>query len=118
MAIVITRDTLTPTLERFDAEVQESIRAVLEYWGARAVTEMRMNASWTDRTSNARNGLASSVYVGDTDATLVLFHTMNYGIWLEVRWSGRYAIIGPTLNDVGPKALEMVRDAILQISAR
>jgi hypothetical protein len=118
MAIVIRRDTLTPTLETFDEDVRQAIRSVLEYWAARAVTQMRQNASWTDRTSNARNGLASRVLVGSDDASLVLFHTMNYGIWLEVRWSGRYAIIGPTMNDIGPKALEMARDAILQISAR
>lgn len=118
MAVVITRDTLTPTLESYNDEVMDAIRAVLEYWGARAVTEMRSNASWTDRTSNARNGLASQVYLGGESASLVLFHTMNYGIWLEVRWSGRYAIIGPTLNEVGPKVLEMARDAIGLIGPR
>ncbi len=117
MAVVITRDTLTPNLEQFDARVQEAIRMVMEYWAARAVTEMRQNATWTDRTSNARNGLASRVFVDQDEAALVLFHTMPYGIWLEVRWSGRYAIIGPTLNDVAPRLLNMVGQAILQITA-
>jgi hypothetical protein len=118
MAVIIIRDTLTPTLDRFDAGVKEAIRQTLEYWAARAVSQMRQNARWTDRTSNARNGLASQVYVGDDEAALVLFHTMPYGIWLEVRWSGRYAIIGPTLNDIAPKVLQMVGQAILQTSVR
>lgn len=117
MGIVIKRDTLSPGLDRFNPEVEEAIRMVLEYWAARAVTQMRQNAQWTDRTSNARNGLASRVYVDDDSAALVLFHTMPYGIWLEIRWSGRYAIIGPTLNDLAPKILRMVGEAILRTTS-
>lgn len=118
MGLVITRDTLTPGLAAFDAQAKEAIRMTLEYWAARAVSQMRANANWTDRTSNARNGLATRVFMGEDEGTLVLFHTMPYGIWLEVRWSGRYAIIGPTLNDVAPKILDMVGQAILQMTAR
>jgi hypothetical protein len=118
VALVIRSDTLTPALERFDASVHEAIRRTLEYWAARAVSQMRQNARWTDQTSNARNGLATRVFVGQDEAALVLFHTMPYGIWLEVRWSGRYAIIGPTLNDIAPKVLQMVGQAILQTSVR
>jgi hypothetical protein len=118
MAIVITRDTLTPSLDRFNDDVQDAIRMVLEYWATRAVTQMRQNARWVDRTSNARNGLAARTFITENEGTLVLFHTMPYGIWLEVRFSGQYAIIGPTLNDIAPKILQMVGQAILQMTAR
>lgn len=116
MAIVITSDTLTPALDEFDARAQEAIRQVMEYWAARSVSQMRTNARWTDRTSNARNGLSSQVYVEPDKATLVLFHAMPYGIWLEVRWSGRYAIIGPTLNAVAPDILRMVGNTIMRLA--
>lgn len=117
MGIVIRRDTLTRGIENFNPQAERAIRMVLEYWAARAVTQMRQNAEWTDRTANARNGLASQTYVEENSAALVLFHTMPYGIWLEIRWSGRYAIIGPTLNEIAPKVLRMVGEAILRNTA-
>lgn len=117
MGIVIKRNTLSPGLQGFNPEAEQAIRMVLEYWAARAVTQMRQNAEWTDRTSNARNGLASRTFIEGDSAVLVLFHTMPYGIWLEIRWSGRYAIIGPTLDDIAPKVLRMVGEAILQTTS-
>lgn len=113
MGIVIKSNTLSPGLDSFDDQAMRAIKMVMEFWAARAVTQMRQNARWTDRTANARNGLASKTYVDSESASLVLYHTMPYGIWLEVRWSGQYAIIGPTLNDLAPKVLRMVGQAIL-----
>jgi hypothetical protein len=34
-----------------------------------------------------------------------LFHTVEYGIWLEIRWDGRFAIIQPTLEHFGPEVM-------------
>jgi len=33
---------------------------------------------------------------------MVLYHTVEYGIWLEIRWNGQYAIIIPTIEHMGP----------------
>lgn len=99
-------------LEQFDDHVLESVETVLEFYRDRAVTQMRQNASWTDRTGNARNGLAGDVTSDSSGGVLVLYHTVPYGIWLEIRWSGRYAIVGPTMNEIGPKIMSMIAQLV------
>jgi hypothetical protein len=58
-------------------------------------------APWEDRTGDARDGLTAQAKFSFTKYTIVLFHTVDYGIWLEVRWNGRYAIIMPTIETKG-----------------
>jgi hypothetical protein len=55
------------------------------------------HARWTDRTGNARQGLTGQAFIDGTAIILVLFHTMDYGIWLEIALAGNYAIIMETL---------------------
>lgn len=109
-----TSDTLSPNLSDIDKRALRAIHLMLEYWAAQAVSLMRANAPWTDRTGNARAGLAAEVFPDARGADLVLYHSVHYGIWLEVRWSGRYAIIGPTMNRIAPQVLEYVGRAVMQ----
>lgn len=66
---------------------------------------MKTNAPWTDRTGNARNGLAARAYQEGDEVGIVLYHQVDYGIWLETRWSGKYAIIQPTIDEMGPRVM-------------
>lgn len=78
----------------------------------------RVNAKWTDQTGNARQGLfarhstgggrnAKGQFTGGGKSThnITLYHTMPYGIWLEVRWAGKYAIIVPTIQVEGARIM-------------
>lgn len=90
---------------RIDAMVGTTI----EYWASRAEGHMRANAPWQDQTGNARAGLnARTEHLPLLRHSIILSHTMPYGIWLEVRWSGRYAIIDPTMQFIGPKVMVMI----------
>jgi hypothetical protein len=40
-----------------------------------------------------------------TAVTIILFHKATYGIWLEVKNSGRYAIILKTLQEFYPQIM-------------
>jgi len=42
----------------------------------------------------------------------VVYHTMPYGLWLEVRWSGRYAIIGPTMLHIAPQLALVTAESV------
>jgi len=99
----------TPLLkgvEVFDAKLERGIVGVFERQKQIAVGWMRSNAPWTDRTGNARSGLSTvGRYNSGESYTLVLFGRMPYNIWLEVRHSGRYAVIIPALVDQGPKLM-------------
>jgi hypothetical protein len=81
----------------FEAGVHEIVRGM-----AREVQEYaQANAPWEDQTGDARDGLTAQANFEFTKYTIVLFHTVDYGIWLEIRWNGRYAIILPTLEHKG-----------------
>lgn len=116
MGIRIAAQELTHSLNSLDDNIMNSVQTVFDYWATRAVSDMRTNANWVDRTGNARNGLSSEVSGSGTQVSLILFHSVVYGIWLEVRWSGRYAIIGPTLQSVGPRLMSMIQQVVLSNS--
>ena len=66
---------------------------------------MKVNASWIDRTGNARIGLAARPFIEGDSIGIVLYHQVPYGIYLEVRFAGRYAIIQPTIDVMGPRVM-------------
>lgn len=90
--------------------LDKAVAATMKYHEAGAENELKTTAPWQDQTSNARNGLAAR-YVGSDGSkhTMVLFHQVPYGIWLEVRFDGRYAVILPTVQSVGPKVLKTIQ---------
>lgn len=110
--LVITHDSLRPNLHLADEKAKAAIDIALDYWCTRLITYMRTHARWTDRTSAARNGLAAIRRGEGEGGSIVLYHSVPYGIWLEVRWSGRYAIIGPTMHDHAPQIALFVGQAV------
>lgn len=77
---------------------------VIENW-------MKENATWTDRTGNARQTLSASVWenVAHTMIAIILSHGVHYGLFLEVKNSGKYAIVNPAIDYWGPKIWNDVR---------
>lgn len=63
---------------------------------------MRNEAPWKDQTGNARNGLMARAFREGDEVGIDLFHSVPYGIFLEVRFNGAYAIIQPTIDHMGP----------------
>ena len=66
-----------------------------------AETYAKNNAPWTDRTGNARAGLHADVSTEGNTFQLLMAHTVFYGVFLEHRFSGKYAILMPTINHIG-----------------
>lgn len=73
----------------------------------------RENASWEDRTGDARSGLTAEGRQRLTTYSIILYHTVDYGIWLEVRWDGKYAIILPTIEHMGHELMDRLQIALL-----
>lgn len=111
----IQRDTLTPSLRVFDDKMREAIVTLLDYWGIKGTSEMRTGARWTDRTTNARNSLDYRVNQAGDDFSVTFYGGMHYNIWLEIRWSGKYAIIGPVMISIAPRLREMLSDILDQL---
>jgi hypothetical protein len=90
-----------------ERKLDEALQGVLGYWATRIEGVMKTNASWTDRTSNARNGLrAQAVKDDDGEYSIVCTHSVEYGIYLETSNDARYAIIMPTITSQGPKVMQ------------
>lgn len=106
-------DTLSPKLKTLLPRIDAAVSLAFQAIEPRAESMMRSQARWTDRTGNARNGLTATHEPEPlVRHTLVMYHRMPYGIWLEVRWSGRYAVIGPTMFEVAPQLTSMVTAAV------
>lgn len=71
------------------------------------------NAIWEDRTGDARNGLDAGVENVNGSVLLTLFHTVEYGLWLETIQNGHFAVILPTLEQTAPVVFDA---AVRQIS--
>lgn len=80
--------------ENAEETFQQAADGVLSY--------AKANAPWVDRTGDAREGLSVEVYSEGGDVILELFHTVDYGLWLEVIQNGNFAIIMPTLEQFAP----------------
>lgn len=109
---------LINNLRTFDARMDRAITAATAYHATRAVAWARQNARWRDRTSNARNGLFARAERDTPVYRIVIGHSVPYGVFLEIRWSGRYAIIRPTVDHEGPELMKTVAAAYGRISGR
>jgi len=98
-------DTLTPRLLVFDKVVEEAVEQVIEHYAGEVQDYAQENAPWNDRTGDARSGLTAEASSQGNTNEIVLYHTVDYGIWLEIRNSGEYAIILPTIEHMGPRIM-------------
>lgn len=86
-------------LVAYGERVIEAVKAVAKYFEPVLEEYARQNAPWTDRTGNARQTLhAWSDELANDIVELWIGHGMEYGLWLEVRWGGRYAIVWPAIE--------------------
>lgn len=93
-------------IEQSSDNVLENLHRQVEELKDEMVQYMKDNAPWTDRTTDARNGLQGAViWTDSTHFTIYCGHGADiyYGIFLEVRWGGRFAIVVPTLEHYAPQ---------------
>lgn len=103
--LILKDGKLISNLRSGGKKVKAAARATAHRQAPVVENYMRNNAPWTDRTGNARNGLAARPYEEGDSIGIVLYHQVPYGIWLETRWEGRYAIINPSIEAMGPRVM-------------
>lgn len=92
---------------RLDNRLDIGVAGVMEFWAPKIEGHMRTGAPWTDRTGAARSGLsAATEHKPKVSHAIHLFYRVPYGIWLEIRFAGRYSIIVPTLVEKGPAVMK------------
>lgn len=91
-------------------DINRAVKGVMKFNTPLAEEYMKHHAPWTDRTTNARNGLgARQRSKGDRHA-IVLFHSVDYGIYLEEGTENMAArpIIVPTIDIYARKVQAML----------
>ncbi len=81
-------------------------------WAPQIEADMKRNAIWTDRTSNARQTLQAFVIRDGNDVILIAKQHMSYGKYLELNNQGVYAIVMPTLRSYYARVWNGVRGAV------
>lgn len=104
----ITRDTLRPRIKNFPQHANKTIANVFEEHRRLMQNDAKINAPWKDRTGDARRGLTATRRKEGNKHTLTLFHMVEYGIWLEVRFGGKNAIIEPTIDKFYPVVIRQI----------
>lgn len=112
MSVVWTgADEMNRKIDALPDQYTQALVRIATYWAAVMETYAKQNASWTDRTGIARQSLHTIVeQLGKDTVNLYLSHGVDYGIFLEVRWAGRYAIIWPTIEAHLPKINTMLQE--------
>lgn len=134
--VISPEEQLIPNIEEYGNKALVAVQAVATYWGQQIQDDARINASWMDRTGNARGGIFFAVdgfgmnpvtgevtpdaksemsdiaiESGDADTLIItLGHTVFYGKFLELSNGGKYAIIMSTIEKNLPDLDRMVQD--------
>jgi len=106
------KDEFLRKLRNGPALVRKASVATANRMAPEVANYAKVNAPWTDRTGNARNGLMAQPYDEGDNVGIVVYHSVSYGIWLEVRWAGKYAIIGPTIEVMGPRVMSQYHNLL------
>lgn len=99
-----------PGIEKYKDQLLNALRDLLMQYGPQFQAYAQANARWTDRTGNARQGIDYATEVDGRIVSLILFHRMSYGIWLELANDGRFAIIMDTIDFLGPDLIKAAQE--------
>ena len=106
---------LAAAVERYGDRVLQAVAAVAQYVATEMQNDAKRNASWTDRTGNARGvvwdergGLRGACGDDHLSHSAVL----DYGVFLELANGGRYAVIMRTMEAKYPELMSMLRETL------
>ncbi len=82
--------------------------------------QMKERAPWNDSTGNrkdrvpgaARAGLNTTTNLKGPRKRIRFAHGVDYGMWLETNYNGRYQIIMPTVVKTGKQLMKRLRGAL------
>lgn len=101
---------LAQAVEKYGDRVLDAVGAAMGAEATEMANEARQNAPWSDRTGNARSGLFGTAEVDYSSGTVTLYLShgvlVDYGVWLELKGGGKWAIIMPQIERSLPKIKE------------
>jgi hypothetical protein len=93
--------------EKMEDKLRRALFGVVRYWDGPIEAHIKTSAPWTDRTTNARSGLAATAVKESDDVySIIMTYSVDYGIYLERANDGKYATIIPALTSQAPRVLK------------
>ena len=112
-------DKLRQRILRAPEKVHARMRTITEFHSLKLETVAKVEAPWTDRTGNARSGIATQTHspraFGGGDYGMTVYHQVPYGFYLETISQGRWGTIAPSVSKIAPQyyaAVQSVMGAI------
>lgn len=100
---MLMRNGMTSGIALASVEIPHQLEDEVLDVASEALEYAQSNAPWADRTGDARAGLDVDVQWQGHTIVWEMYHTVDYGLFLETRWNGKYAIIMPTLEMFAPQ---------------
>lgn len=106
-------DQIARNLDAWFERVKAAIYALAVDHAREAEGWMKEHAPWQDQTGAARQGLRSEAQIDQDEIRIVMAHTVDYGVYLELRQGpGRRPIIAPARDRQAPLFFEDVADLL------
>ena len=86
-------DAVIKNLKAYEDKMRSALYILADTGAKMMEAWAKENANWVDRTSNARQGLKGSAYWDKDTIIVVLSHSVDYGVWLELANQRKYAIL-------------------------
>lgn len=110
---MIVWDGIGPVLSFLVVTTPARVAEAMEEGALKLQAHAQQNAPWSDRTGAARAGLYASVSSDMGEIVIDVGHTVDYGYWLELIQDGAFAIIMPTIEELGPEIIEEAGGKVL-----
>ena len=101
--------TVTANIGAFKERKRAALVALCHRYSQDGAAYAKPNAPWQDKTGNARSLLHGKVVQYNTSIRARISHGVYYGIFLEKKHSGRYAVLPKVLRRFETEFLEDVQ---------
>ena len=103
----MSEESVIRNLHEWEDKVRDAMLELAKDNAQEAENTARANRRWTDQTGQAAQGLKGTAEKQHGGVRMVLAHTVQHGVYLELAHGRRFAIIEETLRQ---QALKMQRD--------
>lgn len=94
--------------KEMERKLKRAVLGTMKFWDGPTERWMKHNAPWTDRTTNARNGLFAVAKKLSSDSWVIIVgHSVDYGVYLELGTENMRSrpIVMPAVHEFAPKVI-------------
>jgi hypothetical protein len=98
-------------MDAYERRMKEAVVRLARRWAPELENYAKRNHPWQNQTGNAGQGLHAWLDIMTDVIRLYLSHGVAYGLALETKYGGKYAIIWPTLEQHLPALAQSLERA-------